>query len=552
MIIHNIKYFFKILLKEKESIFWAFLFPIIIGFFFFLTLSNFQNANFIVPANIAVVSNKVNFENVEEKNKDKEKERLEKNNNILNEKEDTKYDLEKSKTNLGKEIEENIREKIKNENLQNQQNMQNVQSMQNMQMMQNIDKTKIFKESYDKEKIFLNVFSNLAYYEKYIDSDETEVLKNIKQEKEKNKEIEKEFKDFKKDKKEKEKNEEENKKENKENKENEISRIFNIYYVKDEKVAKKIFDEGLVSVILTFENGKINLGFKKTGLYETISKTAVEEIDEKINKIEIMLLDKMDLLEKEIKAEMMQGKMPDEKSIKQKANREVENIIEEIMNAKSNIKEIDEKRPELSDSYYYTLIAMAIMYQSIFMIYLMENIIPNKTVKSARIAISNIRKYKLIISAFIVSIILQFLACTILLLVLKYAFKIDLVLKNTSLILTLLTGNIFSAIFGFFISSILNIRTDNTQYVAIMLTMLGCMFAGMMSHSLKYAIDKNVPIVNKLNPVALIADSIYAVSSNNLTNRLYQNLTILALLGLLFLVLGFIFLNKKRDFNLKD
>lgn len=526
MIIHNIKYFFKILLKEKESVFWAFLFPIIIGFFFFLTLSNFQNSNFIVPANIAVVSNKVNFEEVEEKNEKKEKERLEKNNKILNGKEDTKYDLEKSKTELGTEIEENIREKIKNINTKNP---------QNMQMMQNIDKTKIFKESYDKEKIFLNVFSNLAYYEKYIDRDENEILKNIKQEKEKNKEIEKEFKEFK-----------------KKNKGKEISRIFNIYYVKDENVAKKIFDEGLVSGILTFENGKINLGFKKNGLYETISKTAVEEINEKINKIEAMLLDKMDILEKEIQAEMMKGKMPTEESIKQKANAEVEKIIEEILNAKSNIKEIDEKRPELSDSYYYTLIAMAIMYQSIFMIYLMENIIPNKTVKSARIAISNIKKYKLIISAFIVSITLQLLASIILLLVLKYAFKIDLVLKNTSLILTLLTGNIFSAIFGFFISSILNIRTDNTQYVSIMLTMLGCMFAGMMSHSLKYAIDKNVPIVNKLNPVALISDSIYAVSSNNLTNRLYQNLTILAFLGLLFLILGFIFLNKKRDFNLKD
>ena len=81
---HNIKYFWKIILKEKETIFWTFIFPIILGIFFYLTMSNLQSANFIVPANVAVVSDKIDFNNIDEKNKKNEVDRKKENEkNIL-------------------------------------------------------------------------------------------------------------------------------------------------------------------------------------------------------------------------------------------------------------------------------------------------------------------------------------------------------------------------------------------------------------------------------------------------------------------------------------
>ena len=43
-----------------------------------------------------------------------------------------------------------------------------------------------------------------------------------------------------------------------------------------------------------------------------------------------------------------------------------------------------------------------------------------------------------------------------------------------------------------------------------MLQCYGSFLAGMMGGSMKYVIDKNVPIINKINPAAMITDGFYA------------------------------------------
>ena len=45
----------------------------------------------------------------------------------------------------------------------------------------------------------------------------------------------------------------------------------------------------------------------------------------------------------------------------------------------------------------------------------------------------------------------------------------------------------------------------------IAITMLGCFLAGMMGVGMKYVIDKNLPIVNKINPANMITDGFYSL-----------------------------------------
>lgn len=531
MIKHNVKYFFKILLKEKEAIFWAFLFPLILGTFFYLTMSNIQNANFFVPANIAVVSDQINLDekDIDLENKQKNEKRHKENEDILAKKEIDKSGIDKLKTDLEEDmknkVEENSEVSLKGS-------------------PQNLDKEKLFKENYDKEKIFLNVFSNLGYLEKYVDFKNIEKIENKEKQKQEEKgyilslekekkNLEDEFKKFK---------EEKNKKDIKEKE----HRLFNIYYVQNEEAAKKLLDEKIVDGILKFKEKSPILGFKKAGLYETISKAAVEEIYEKINKIESLLISEMNNLEEEIKADLMKGIPLNEENIRNKANEKIDGIIKNIVDAKSNIKEISEERPTIADSYYFTLIAMTILYQSIFIIYISENIISNRSPRAARLSMSITKKYKLVIAAFLVSFVFQIIGTTILMLFLKYVANFKLLLSIESLIGIIIIGNIFASIFGLFFSSILNVKADTIQSIAIMVTMFFCMFAGMMSHGLKYAIDKNAPIVNKLNPAALIADSIYRASVGNM-NKLYENLSLLGIIGAVLLIIASIYLSKKRD-----
>ena len=64
MFIHNFKYAFKTLFKNKMLIFWTFAFPIILGTLFNMAFSNIENSEKLDIINIAIIQNE-DFENNE-------------------------------------------------------------------------------------------------------------------------------------------------------------------------------------------------------------------------------------------------------------------------------------------------------------------------------------------------------------------------------------------------------------------------------------------------------------------------------------------------------
>ena len=59
--------------------------------------------------------------------------------------------------------------------------------------------------------------------------------------------------------------------------------------------------------------------------------------------------------------------------------------------------------------------------------------------------------------------------------------------------------------------------------------MFGCFLAGMMGVTMKYVIDKNVPIINKLNPANMITDGFYSLYYYDTLDRYIFDLKLLRL-----------------------
>ncbi len=57
MFIHNFKYAFFTLFKNKMLIFWTFAFPVILGTFFYMAFSNIENSEKLDIINIAIIEN---------------------------------------------------------------------------------------------------------------------------------------------------------------------------------------------------------------------------------------------------------------------------------------------------------------------------------------------------------------------------------------------------------------------------------------------------------------------------------------------------------------
>ena len=56
------------------------------------------------------------------------------------------------------------------------------------------------------------------------------------------------------------------------------------------------------------------------------------------------------------------------------------------------------------------------------------------------------------------------------------------------------------------------------------ISMTGSTLAGLMNSKIKFAVDQNMPIINKLNPAALITDAFYCINVDDDPVRMKTNL----------------------------
>ena len=82
--------------------------------------------------------------------------------------------------------------------------------------------------------------------------------------------------------------------------------------------------------------------------------------------------------------------------------------------------------------------------------------------------------------------------------------------------------------------------------VLIGMTMLGALLAGMMGGGLRYRVDATAPLVNKVNPVALITDGFYTLYYHPGSDGLWADLGILLVISLVLIGASMLTLRRQR------
>ena len=59
-------------------------------------------------------------------------------------------------------------------------------------------------------------------------------------------------------------------------------------------------------------------------------------------------------------------------------------------------------------------------------------------------------------------------------------------------------------------------------------------------------IENNCPIINRINPVALVADAFYSINTFETNDRLIRDLVSLAIISAVFILIGNIFGRRKQ------
>ena len=284
-------------------------------------------------------------------------------------------------------------------------------------------------------------------------------------------------------------------------------RFFDIEYTNLEKAEELLFDEKITGY-LVFEGEDVSVTVNSSGINETILRYVSDEIKsiggltENIGKERISEL-------------IMSGNTDID------YERIFTNISKDIINEKQNIKDISTENMSYVMIEYYSLIAMTCMYSGILSMVLVNFKSANMCAVGKRSAVSPVKKIGMIMGSLVSGYVVQMLCILLMFLFTIFVIGVDYGENLPMTVLLSIVGSLAGLSMGVAVGTLVKKGDNAKTTILISITMAGCFLSGMMGITMKNIIDKNVPFLNMINPVAMITDGLYALYYNEQFNRVW-------------------------------
>ena len=313
---------------------------------------------------------------------------------------------------------------------------------------------------------------------------------------------------------------------------NNDERLFETRYTTEEDAKKLLKDEEIVGY-MKLVNDEPKLTFTTSGINETIFKYVSEEITQTSNIIK-------NLSEEEIKKEMIAGNYNiDYESI-------YNNVIELTEEDDVRLNNVSNSNLGYTMIEFYTLIAMACLYGGILGAVAINQNLANMTNQGKRVSVSPTSKGKIILSSVLASYITQLVGVALLFLYTIFVLKVDYGNKLGLDIALAMAGSLAGLSLGVAVATTIKSNDNVKTGIIIAITMLGCFLSGMMGITMKYIIDKNIPIINKLNPASMITDGFYSLYYYDTLDRYIFDIGSLLIFAFVLIAISYISLRRQK------
>lgn len=196
--------------------------------------------------------------------------------------------------------------------------------------------------------------------------------------------------------------------------------------------------------------------------------------------------------------------------------------------------------------YFYNLLAMACLFSAMAGMYSAIENQANLSVIGARRCTSPINRMTEVIASLFSTTILQYASMTVTSLYLCFVLQINFGTSFPWIMLINLIGVLFGVALGFFVGSIGRGSEGIKNAICLVITMVGSFLSGLMVAEMRMIIETNVPIINRINPVALISDTYYALNVYSTYDRVLRNLLTLLIYTALLYFGGFLLTRRKK------
>ena len=136
------------------------------------------------------------------------------------------------------------------------------------------------------------------------------------------------------------------------------------------------------------------------------------------------------------------------------------------------------------------------------------------------------------------SFVVQLFGLLILYLFMLFFIKADFGTNLPFIIALSVMGVLAGLTFGVACAVLLKLNENAKLTALIAATMVGSFLSGMMGITMKNIVDKNVPVLNWINPVAMITDGLYSLYYYETPDRFYFDVISLAIFSAVMILIS--------------
>lgn len=209
-------------------------------------------------------------------------------------------------------------------------------------------------------------------------------------------------------------------------------------------------------------------------------------------------------------------------------------------------KSTSDSNQNIYNNYFYAIFAMSCLFAAYSSVGAISNLQANESGKGMRKCVSPNSKIVFIVSDFLSLLVLHFLVELIALLYMSTVLGIDFGNKYPAMILTLFVGSMIGLAIGVIVGAIAKLGFGGKIGI---LTATGLVLSGMADlfvNGVKRAIELHVPIINKINPAALITDCFYSLNTYEDYTIFVQNIMIMVVESVVLIVIAFMMVRRNK------
>lgn len=196
--------------------------------------------------------------------------------------------------------------------------------------------------------------------------------------------------------------------------------------------------------------------------------------------------------------------------------------------------------------FFYALIAMACLYGTFMGLEAAMCLQADLRPLAARRCTTPTNKLALIFSEMCSSFFLHFVNVMILLLYVRYVLGQEFTGSLPEMMLIVLVGCIIGVSMGIFIDSISRFHEGVKIGMMLGISMSCSFFAGLMNGDMKNVVEQHAPILNRINPAALITDAFYCINVYDDRSRYFRSLLALSVMAVVLVAASFVKTRRER------